>query len=188
MQRYLDVAVEKWPIAGRFAIARGSRTEAEVVVVEIHDGERMGRGESVPYRRYGETVTGTVAAIRALAGDVAAGLDRNALRDRMPPGAGRNAIDCALFDLEAKLGGRSAAEIAGLHPLRPVETAYTLSLDTPEAMAAAAEAAASRPLLKLKLGGGPDDVARIGAVRRAAPKARLIVDANEAWAPAELEP
>ena len=105
----------------------------------------------------------------------------------MPAGAARNAIDCALFDLEAKVGGRTAAEIAGLSPLRPLETAYTLSLDTPEAMAAAAKAASGRPLLKVKLG-GPGDATRIAAVRLAAPAARLIVDANEAWSEADLEP
>lgn len=187
MLRFLDVAVEKWPIAGRFAISRGSRIEAEVVVVTIREGGHAGRGESVPYARYGESVDGTVAGIGAVMDAVSAGLDREALRQAMPPGAGRNAIDCALFDLEAKATGRTAAEIAGLPPLRPVETAYTLSLDTPEAMAVAARAAATRPLLKVKLG-GDGDAARISAIRQAAPGARLIVDANEAWSPANLEP
>ena len=143
MQRFLDVAAEKWPIAGRFAISRGSRTEAEVVVVTIRDGEHAGRGESVPYARYGESVAETVAAIRAMSGAIAGGLDRDGLLRAMPPGAARNAIDCALFDLEAKASGRTAAEVAGLPPLRPVTTAFTLSLDTPEAMAAAARGAAA---------------------------------------------
>ena len=187
MLRFLDVAVEKWPIAGRFAISRGSRTVAEVVVVSIRDGHHLGRGESVPYARYGETVDGTVMAIRPMAEAIAGGLGRDGLRRAMPAGAARNAVDCALFDLEAKSSGRSAAAIAGLSPLRPLQTAYTLSLDAPEAMAAAASAAADRPLLKVKLGGSGDE-ARIAAVRRAAPNARLIVDANEAWAEADLEP
>jgi L-alanine-DL-glutamate epimerase-like enolase superfamily enzyme len=187
MLRFLEVAVEKWPIAGRFVIARGSRTEAEVVVVTIREGDHAGRGESVPYARYGESVAGTVAAITAMAAAVAGGLDREGLRRAMPPGAARNAIDCALFDLEAKASRRTAAEIAGLPPLKPVVTAFTLSLGTPEAMAEAAKAVAGRPLLKVKLG-GDGDPARIAAVRQAAPLARLIVDANEAWSPAELEP
>ena len=187
MLRFLDVAVEKWPIAGRFAISRGSRTVAEVVVVSIRDGHHLGRGESVPYARYGETVDGTVMAIRSMAEAIAGGLGRDGLRRAMPAGAARNAVDCALFDLEAKSSGRSAASIAGLSPLRPLQTAYTLSLDAPEAMAAAARAAADRPLLKVKLGGSGDE-ARIAAVRRAAPNARLIVDANEAWSEADLEP
>jgi L-alanine-DL-glutamate epimerase-like enolase superfamily enzyme len=186
MLRLLSVAVEKWPIAGRFAISRGSRTEAVVVVVTIREGDRRGRGESVPYARYGETVDGTVAAIQAMTGAVAGGLSREALRAAMPAGAARNAIDCGLFDLEAKTSGRTAAEIASLPPLRPVETAYTLSLDSPDAMAAAARAAEGRPILKVKLG-GKGDPARIAAVRVATPAARLIVDANEAWSPADLE-
>jgi len=186
MLRFLEVAVEKWPIAGRFVISRGSRTEAEVVVATIRGGAHAGRGESVPYARYGESVAGTVAAIEAMAEAIGGGLDRHRLRHAMPPGAARNALDCALFDLEAKASGRSAVEIAGLPTLRPIETAYTLSLGTPESMGEAARAAAARPLLKVKLGGG-GDAARIAAVRRAAPAARLIVDANEAWSPGGLE-
>ena len=186
MLRILDVAVEKWPIAGRFAIARSAKTEAEVVVVTIREGGHLGRGESVPYARYGETIDGTVASIERMEDALANGLDREGLRKTTPAGAARNAIDCALFDLEAKTSGRTAAEIAGLPPLRPVETAYTLSLDTPETMATAAKAAAGRPLLKVKLGGQGDEV-RIAAVRSAAPDARLIVDANEAWSEADLE-
>ncbi len=186
MLRFLDVTVEKWPIAGRFVISRGSRTEAEVVLATIREGGHAGRGESVPYARYGESVAGTVAAIEAMAEAIGGGLDRTGLRQAMPPGAARNAIDCALFDLDAKTNGRSATAIAGLPLLRPVETAFTLSLGTPEAMARAAVAAAGRPLLKVKLG-GDGDRARIAAVRQAAPKARLIVDANEAWSEADLE-
>ncbi len=185
MLRFLETDVEKWPIAGRFAIARGARTEAEVVVATIRDGTHVGRAESVPYARYGETVAGTVAAIAAMADAVAAGIDRETLRRAMPAGAARNAIDCALFDLEAKIAGRSAAAIAGLPPPRPLVTAYTLSLDTPEAMGRAAAAASARPLLKVKLGGAGDP-ARIAAVRAGAPGARLVVDANESWTTADL--
>jgi L-alanine-DL-glutamate epimerase-like enolase superfamily enzyme len=185
MLRFLETAVEKWPIAGRFAIARGARTEAEVVVATIRDGAYLGRGESVPYARYGETVAGTVAAITAMADAVATGIDRETLRRTMPAGAARNAVDCALFDLEAKIAGRSAATIAGLPPLRPLVTAYPLSLDTPEAMGRAAAAASARPLLKVKLGGAGDP-ARIGAVRAGAPASRLVVDANESWTMADF--
>jgi L-alanine-DL-glutamate epimerase-like enolase superfamily enzyme len=185
MQRFLETAIEKWPIAGHFTIARGSRTEAVVGVATIREGTHTGRGESVPYARYGETVEGTVAAIEALAGAIGAGLDREGLRAAMPAGAARNAIDCALLDLEAKRSGRDAAAILGLAPLRPLVTAYTLSLGPPEAMEAAARAAAHRPLLKVKLG-GTGDPERIAAVRRGAPDARLVVDANEAWSVADL--
>jgi L-alanine-DL-glutamate epimerase-like enolase superfamily enzyme len=181
MLRFLETAAERWPIAGRFTIARGSRTEAAVVVATIREGAHAGRGESVPYARYGETVEGTRAAIAAMAGTIGDGLDREGLCAAMPAGAARNALDCALLDLEAKQSGRSAAAILGVGPLRPLVTAYTLSLDTPAAMEAAARAAAHRPLLKVKLGGAGDPE-RIAAVRRGAPGARLIVDANEAWA------
>jgi len=180
MQRLLDVAVEHWPIAGRFTISRGAKTEAVVVLVTIREGDAAGRGESVPYARYGETPASVVAAIEAVAPRIAGGIGREALRAAMPAGAARNAIDCALWDLEAKRSGRSAADLAGVGPLRAVETAYTLSLGTPDEMAAAAKGASSRPILKVKLGGAGDP-ARIAAVRAAAPAAHLLVDANEAW-------
>jgi L-alanine-DL-glutamate epimerase-like enolase superfamily enzyme len=184
--RSLRAAVERWPLAGRFAISRGSKTEAEVVLIEIGDGPFSGRGECTPYPRYGETVQGVLAQIEGLRDDIQAGLERAALQGLLPPGAARNAIDCALWDLEAKRGGVRAYELAGRQRLDPVKTAYTISLDEPEAMAAAARAAAGRPMLKLKLGGGPD-LERVRAVRAAAPRTRLIVDANEAWSFAELE-
>jgi L-alanine-DL-glutamate epimerase-like enolase superfamily enzyme len=183
----LDVAVESWPVAGRFAIARGSKTEAVVVVATLRDGEFVGRGECVPYARYRETVDGVADAIGAMAPAIAGGLDRNALQRAMPPGAARSAIDCALWDLEAKRSGRSAADLAGLPSLRPVTTAFTISLGTPDTMADAARAASARPLLKVKLG-GKGDPERIAAVRAAAPQSRLIVDANEAWSVDDLEP
>jgi len=176
----LSVRAEHWPIAGSFAISRGSKTEAVVVVAEISDGTHRGRGECVPYARYGEDVAGVTAAITAMSGPLAEGLDRAGLQQAMPPGAARNALDCALWDLEAKRAERPAHELAGLTPPRPLTTAYTISLGTPEVMARAAKAAADRTLLKIKLGsdGDPD---RIRAVRQAAPRAELIVDANEGW-------
>jgi L-alanine-DL-glutamate epimerase-like enolase superfamily enzyme len=176
----LTVAIERWPIAGAFTISRGSKTEAEVVVADVSDGLHRGRGECVPYRRYGETVEGVAVALSALAPRVAAGLDRAELQSALPPGAARNAIDCALWDLAAKRAGRPVHELAGLPAPGPRVTAYTISLDAPDAMAAAAAKASARPLLKVKLGHAGDP-ARIRAVRAAAPRAELIVDANEGW-------
>src|SRR5262249_45427528 len=154
--RRLEVAVEFWPIQEKFVIARGAKTVAEVVVATIRKGGHVGRGEAVPYRRYGETVEGTADAIRAMAPAIAAGIDRQVLRRQMPPVAARNALDCALWDLEAKTSRPRAAANAGFPLLRPLETAFTLSLGTPEAMAAAASAHADWPLLKVKLGGEGD--------------------------------
>jgi L-alanine-DL-glutamate epimerase-like enolase superfamily enzyme len=176
----LSVRTERWPIAGRFAIARGAKTEAEVVVAELSDGRVTGRGECVPYGRYGETTAGVQAAIEAMRRPLAAGLDRVGLQSTMPAGAARNALDCAFWDFEAKARGRPVHELAGLSPPRALVTAYTISLDAPGAMADAAKKASSRKLLKVKLGGA-DDGARIRAVRAAAPDAELIVDANEGW-------
>ncbi len=177
----LSVRIERWPLAAAFTISRGSKTEAVVVVVELHDGSHRGRGECVPYARYGETPDGVVAAIEAMRPALQRGLDRDALQNVMPAGAARNAVDCAFWDLNAKQAGRRVYELAGLAAPKPLVTAYTISLGTPAAMAQAAELAASRPLLKVKLGGGGDDRERIAAVRRAAPRAKLIVDANEGW-------
>ena len=176
----LSVRIERWPLAGVFAISRGSKTEAVVVVAELSDGTHRGRGESVPYARYGETPDGIVAAIEAVRPVLRRGLDRGSLQRAMPAGAARNALDCAYWDVNAKQTGRRVHELAGLGPPGPLTTAYTISLGSAAAMAAAAEQAAWRPLLKVKLG-GDDDGTRIGAVRRAAPRAQLIVDANEGW-------
>jgi len=175
----LDVTVERFPIAGTFAISRGAKTEAVVVVATLDDGDHGGRGECVPYARYGETVDGVHDAIVAMEPALSGGLDRAGLQDAMPAGAARNALDCALWDLEAKRAGKRVWEIAGLPAPVPVETVYTLSLDTPEKMGQAA-AAAGRPLLKLKLSGA-GDLDRVRAVRANALGARLVVDANEAW-------
>jgi L-Ala-D/L-Glu epimerase len=177
----LSVRIERWPIAGAFAISRGSKTEAVVVVAELSDGTHRGRGESVPYARYGETPDGIVATIETLRPALRQGLDRAALQHALGPGAARNALDCAYWDVNARQSGRRAYELAAIPSPMPLTTAYTISLATAVEMAAAAERTAWRPLLKVKLGGGEDDVERIAAVRRAAPRADLIVDANEGW-------
>ena len=181
----LCVRVERWPIAGSFTISRGAKTEAVVVVAELSDGTHRGRGECVPYARYGETVAGVAAAIEAMGPEISSGLDREQLQSAMAPGAARNALDCAFWDLAAKRAGRPVHELIGLPAPKTVTTAYTISLATPEAMAQATAAAAGRALLKVKLG-APGDPARIAAVRRAAPNAELIVDANEAWRAGDL--
>ncbi|MCA1298870.1 N-acetyl-D-Glu racemase DgcA [Stappia indica] len=182
----LEVTTESWPIEGAFTIARGSRTHAHVVVARVREGDHAGQGECVPYPRYGETVDGVMEDIRKLAPELERGLDRHGLQQAMPAGAARNALDCALWDLEAKKAGKTVAELLGLPALGPVVTAYTISLGTPEKMAADTAKAAERPLLKIKLGGA-GDAERIAAVRTAAPKARLIVDANEGWSLADFD-
>jgi L-alanine-DL-glutamate epimerase-like enolase superfamily enzyme len=183
----LDARIERWPIEGGFTISRGAKTEAVVVVAEVRQGEVTGRGECVPYPRYGETPEATLAAILAMKDPLAHGLDRTALRAAMAPNAARNAIDCALLDLEAKQHDRRIWDLLGRAAPRACTTAYTISLGTPEAMAVASAKVAHRQLLKIKLGGEGDE-ARIAAVRKAAPRSELIVDANEAWTPANLEP
>lgn len=182
----LAARIERFPIAGSFTISRGAKTEAVTVVAEVRQNGLAGRGECVPYPRYGETPEATLAAIQAMQAAVAGGLTRQALQGAMPPGAARNALDCALIDLEAKAAGLRAWNL--LDRPKPVErtTAYTISLGTPEAMAAATAKAAHRPLLKIKLGGDGDGM-RIAAVRKAAPESELIVDANESWTEADLE-
>jgi L-alanine-DL-glutamate epimerase-like enolase superfamily enzyme len=182
-----DVRRENYPIRGGFTIARGSKSEAAVVVVELSaitpGGRKIrGLGECVPYARYGETVDQVVAAIVAQAPAIAAGMDRTALQTAMPPGAARNALDCAFWDLECKAAELPAWRLAGLAEPRAVATAFTLSLAAPADRGGAARAAAAMPLLKLKLGAGDaDDLARVRQVRQNAPGARLIVDANEGW-------
>ena len=175
---YVEISVTRdvFRLAEVFTISRGSRSEARVLTVHVSDGAHRGRGECVPYVRYGETLESVEAQIAGLPG----GIDRVALQEALPPGAARNAVDCALWDLEAKRAGRRVWELAGLAAPRPVVTAYTLSLDSPGAMRAQAARNAHRPLLKIKLGTS-DDMPRLEAVRRGAPDARIIVDANEGW-------
>lgn len=175
--------IEVWPLASAFVISRGAKTEARVVVATVSDGTHQGRGECVPYSRYGESVEGIAETIAAL--DLPD--SRFALHATMPNGAARNAVDCALWDLEAKREGRSAASLAGLASLQPFLTCYTLSLDSPEAMAKKAQSVPNLALLKLKLGGEGDD-ARMAAVRQARPDARIVADANEAWTADMLNP
>jgi L-Ala-D/L-Glu epimerase len=178
--------MERWPIAGAFTISRGAKTEAVTVVAEISRGGQTGRGECVPYPRYGETAEATLAAIEAMREPFARGLDREGLQALMPPGAARNALDCALLDLEAKTAGARVWDLLGRPAPAPCVTTYTISLGSPETMAAATAKAAHRPLLKIKLGGDGDGN-RIAAVRAAAPNSELIVDANEAWTAENLE-
>jgi L-alanine-DL-glutamate epimerase-like enolase superfamily enzyme len=182
----LRVEAEAFPLRRAFKISRGSRTEARVLTVTVEAAGARGRGECVPYARYGESLESVAAQIAGLPAE----LDRAALQRLLPPGAARNAVDCALWDLEAKQSGRAVWQLAGLPRPQPEITAFTLSLDTPEAMWAEAAQHAHRPLLKVKLG-HEGDMARLEAVRRGAPRARLIVDANEGWtaeAYAELAP
>lgn len=172
----LETAFETFRLAETFTISRGSRDAAEVLSVTVRDGHQSGRGECVPYKRYGETMESVDDQIRGLPD----GISRVALQEALSPGAARNAVDCALWDLEAKQAGRRAWEMAGLAEPGPVVTAFTLSLDTPERMRVAATRHAHRPLLKVKLG-GEGDMARLEAVRDGAPETRIIVDANEGW-------
>ncbi|MBA3041486.1 MAG: dipeptide epimerase [Rhizobiaceae bacterium] len=176
----LTVVEDVFPVAGTFTISRGSRTEIRVVAATLSDGIHTGRGECVPYARYGETVVGVMEAILGAANDLGDGLDRQGLQDRLAPGAARNALDCAFWDLEAKRAGKPVWQLAGLTAPKPIETAFTLSLGAPESMRDAAAKNAERPLLKVKLG-TDDDLGRIEAVRAGAPNSRIIVDANEGW-------
>ena len=185
MTRVISVEAERFPIAGTFTISRGSKTEAEVITCTISDGENRGWGECVPYKRYGETMDGVRDAIEAMRRQIEDGISRTALLDVMPAGAARNAIDCALWDLEAKMSGIAVADAIHAGSLSALETGYTLSLGEPEAMAAQARANAGRPLLKVKIG-GDNDMARIRAVTEAAPDSRIILDANEGWTDANI--
>jgi len=175
----LSVQAERWPLAAPFVIARGAKTDAWVVVAELLDGAHRGRGEAVPYARYDETVESVLAQIRSVGSHIESGAGRAQLQALLPAGSARNALDCALWDLEAKRCGVRAWRLAGRDRLDPVKTCFTISLGSPEEMAAAARANARRPMLKLKIGGS-DDLAAVAAVRSAAPRARLVVDANEA--------
>ncbi len=178
----LSITSESWPIAGTFTIARGSKTSADVVVVSLtRDGE-TGHGECVPYPRYNETVPMVMAALEAARPAIEKLTSRSAIAGLKLPHAAANALDCAMWDLEAKQQHKPAWLLAGVPEPKPVITAFTISLDTPEAMAAATARAKDRPLLKLKLGREGDEM-RLAAIRSAAPNARLIVDANEGWSP-----
>lgn len=172
----ISVASERFRLAETFTISRGSRDAAEVLCVTVTDGKSEGRGECVPYARYGETMESVTGEINALPAEIT----RASLQEALPPGAARNAVDCAMWDLEAKQAGVRVWDLAGVPAPGPLMTAFTLSLDTPENMEAAARRHSHRPLLKIKLG-TPDDMSRLEAVRRGAPETDIIVDANEGW-------
>jgi L-alanine-DL-glutamate epimerase-like enolase superfamily enzyme len=180
VSRDLTVTIERWPVAGAFVIARGAKTHVDVVVAEVVEDGLVGRGEATPIYYHGETAEGVAEAVRVMTGPVGDGIDREELLTAMPRGAARNALDCALWALAAARTGKPVWALAGLPEPRPLATAYTISLAEPEVMEAAARRVATCPLLKLKLAGDGDE-ARVAAVRRGAPGARLIVDANEAW-------
>ena len=181
----LLIAEERWPIAGSFTISRGAKTEAHVVTVTLTDGAHTGRGECVPYPRYEETVPQVMAALEAARTRIEAGIGHEDIPGILLPHAARNALDCAFWDLSAKQAGKPVWQLAGLAEPKPVVTAYTLSLDTPDAMGEAAARSSHRPLLKLKLG-REGDAERLKLIRRNAPDSRLIVDANEGWTPSNL--
>jgi L-alanine-DL-glutamate epimerase-like enolase superfamily enzyme len=175
----LDAHGQSWPLGKPFRIARGSRTEARVVVVTVTNGNYAGRGEATPIARYGQSAASVLTQIESMKSEKS--LDRQQIQKYLPAGAARNALDCALWDLEAKVSGKRAWELANIPIVPEVETSFTISLDAPAAMGAAARANANAPILKLKLGGDDVDLARVEAVREAAPAARLLIDANESW-------
>ena len=176
----LTLTHERWPLRHAFIIARGSRTQADVVTVTLRQNGFSGRGECLPYARYGESVASVMAQIDSLRASLAAGMTRSELQAALPAGAARNALDCAFWDLECKSAGQSIWQRAGLPAPHSLHTAYTLSLDTPARMQQMAQENNWRPLLKLKLA-DELDIARVAAVREGAPEARIIVDANEGW-------
>ena len=177
----IEAREEVWPLREPFRISRGSRTEAQIVLVAVGDDEHVGRGEGVPIKRYGQSAESVFAQIESIKAEK--NLDRQRLQQLLPAGAARNALDCALWDLEAKTSGKRVWELANVPIVPEVETSFTISLDTPEKMAAAAAVAAELPILKLKLQGDDLDLARVKGVRESAPAARLLLDANESWSP-----
>jgi L-Ala-D/L-Glu epimerase len=177
----LDACIECWPLRRAFTISRGSMTEAHVVLVTVRDGEICGRGEAVPSRRYGQTPESVLKALEPLKEH--SDLDRQKIQKLLPAGAARNALDCALWDLEAKRSGKRVWEMVNISPPEEVQTSFTISLDESAVTGVAAAESSHLPILKLKLGGDDQDVARVEAVRANAPTARLIIDANESWSP-----
>src|SRR5438477_1430116 len=175
----VDAREQCWPLNKPFRISRGARTEARVVVVTVTDGQHIGRGEAAPIRRYNQSPASVLAQIKSVKSGQ--NFDRQQIQKLLPAGAARNGMDCALWDLEAKISGKRAWELANVPLAHEVETSFTISLDTPATMAAVAKANATAPILKLKLGGDDPDLARVEAVRGAAPAARLLIDANESW-------
>lgn len=185
MHNSLKIIHERYPIAGKFTISRGSKTEAAVIVCEIGHNGLLGRGECVPYARYGESIESVSEQIEAVRSAIESGATRQDIQALMPAGAARNAVDCAMWDLEAKLSGKSVADTLGT-PTRALETAITVSLGTPEEMAESTAKVAHYPLIKVKMG-GDNDIERIHAVADAAPNSRIIIDANEGWTEDNIE-
>src|SRR5438105_14653325 len=181
----IEAREEIWPLKQLFRISRGSRTEARVVVVTVTDGQHTGRGEGVPIARYNQSVASVLEQIESIKREKS--LDRHRIQQLLPAGAARNALDCALWDLEAKISGKRAWELANVLMVPKVETSFTISLDSPDKMGAAAKASANAPILKLKLGGDNLDLARVEAVREVTTSARLLIDANESWSPSHFE-
>jgi L-alanine-DL-glutamate epimerase-like enolase superfamily enzyme len=177
----IEAQEEIWPLKEPFRISRGSRTEARVVAVTVTDGKQVGHGEAVPIKRYKQSIASVLAQIESVKS--VPDLDRHLVQKLLPAGAARNALDCALWDLEAKNSGKRVWELANMPIVEQVDTSFTISLDAPEKMAAGAKAAAALPIVKLKLGGNDLDLARVEAVREAAPNTRLLIDANESWSP-----
>lgn len=186
--RHLNVTAQSWSLKCAFTISRGSKKTADIVYVEISDGPYKGHGEAVPYARYGESVHSVISQIEDMRDAVIAGMTSAALLEHMKPGAARNALDCALWDLECKINNVSAWQRTGKTPLSHMLTAFTISLDTAEEMAQKARSASNYPVLKLKLGAedGHDEM-RLNLIRKACPHTRLIVDANEGWAENNIE-
>ncbi|MBB2970561.1 N-acetyl-D-Glu racemase DgcA [Mesorhizobium sp. RMAD-H1] len=176
----LQIQRDRYPIAGSFTISRGSKTAADVIVCTLSDGNFVGRGECVPYARYGESLESVTAEIETVRDAIVQGAARHDLLTLMRPGAARNAVDCALWDFEAKRAGRRVAQAISAEPPRPLTTAITISMGDPETMAEAARALSGHPVIKVKIG-GENDAARIHAVAEAAPNSRIILDANEGW-------
>ena len=183
----LQAQHEEWPLAAAFSISRGTKTASHVVTVTLTEGDAVGHGECVPYPRYGETVDSVLQQIESMRSHLADGLDTDGLQNLLPPGAARNALDCALWDLAAKRTGTPVWSRLGLPQPEPIVTVYTIGLDTPEKMGEVAKRNAARPLMKLKLT-GEGDLDRVAAIRENAPDSSFVVDANEGWSPEMVEP
>jgi L-Ala-D/L-Glu epimerase len=181
MSLSIDARTETWPLKRPFIISRGSTSEAHVISVTVGDGAVSGRGEAVPSARYGQTIESVLAALEPMKEQP--DLDRQKIQKLLPAGAARNALDCALWDLEAKRSGKRVWEIANISPLDKVQTSFTIGIGEPASVGAAARESSHLPILKLKLGGDDKDVARVEAARASAPSARLMIDANESWSP-----
>ena len=177
----LNIHIEAWPLAGAFRISRGTRKVSDVLMVEVNDGNYVGRGECFPYARYGEDIDNVQKQLNSVRSEIEHGLDRHALLNILAPGAARNAVDCALWDLEAKRAGVRVWDLAGLPAPEPVTTVYTLGVNEPAVMGERAQENSGRPRLKLKMTGDGADLERVRNIHKNAPNARLVVDANEGW-------